>query len=377
MPTLTFYPVGNGDTSLIKLQNERWILMDYRHQAQGEDVSTAIIDLSAQLREELDAAKRNAFDVVAFTHADADHIGGSTDFFYLDHAKKYQGGVRATIGTLWVPAAMILDKGADATECDECAVLREEARHRLKNNYGVRVFSRPKELESWLNKAGFTLESRRHLITDAGACAPEFTTPVDGVEFFCHSPFIKHCEGGDILRNESGLIFNVRFEIAGQRVQYFAVGDADHTVLEDIVATTYSHGNQERLDWHLLKAPHHCSYTALSDEKGATETDPTEDVATLLKHGQPGGYVVASCNAIEDGREAELQTQPPHVQAKRCYTTYLGITRGRRVVVTMEEPNREKPEPLTFEISSLGLKPLSKSRSGAAVLTMTTPPRAG
>lgn len=28
--TLTFYPVGNSDSSLIKLQNGRWILMDYK-----------------------------------------------------------------------------------------------------------------------------------------------------------------------------------------------------------------------------------------------------------------------------------------------------------------------------------------------------------
>lgn len=375
--TLTFYPVGNGDSSLIKLQNGRWVLMDYRHQAQGEDSTTPIIDLQKRLRGELDEAKRNDFDVVAFTHADEDHIGGSTDFFYLDHSTKYQKGNRAKIKTLWVPAAMILDKGADATECDECGIWREEARYRLKNNNGVRVFSRPKELENWLKSAGLTLESRSHLITDAGQCAPDFTIAADSVEFFCHSPFIKHCDGSDVLRNEAGLVFNVRFEISGRRIQYFAIGDADYTVLEDIVDITTYHHNEDRLDWHLYKAPHHCSYTALSSEKGAKETTPTEGVVSLLKRGQTGGYVVTSCNPIDEGRAAEEQTQPPHIQAKRCYTTYLGICRGRRVMVTMEEPDRVKPEPLVFEITALGLQPLTKSRSGAATVVMTTPPRAG
>jgi hypothetical protein len=375
--TLTFYPVGNGDTSLIKLQNGRWVLMDYRHQAQGEDAATSVIDLAQRLREELDAARRNDFDVVGFTHADADHIGGCTDFFYLDHASRYQKGTRARIKTLWVPAAMILDKSEDATECSECDILRQEARHRLKHNYGVRVFSRPKELEAWLARVGLSLESRQHLITDAGRCAPEFTIGADSVEFFCHSPFVKHCEGGDVLRNESGLVFNVRFEIAGRRVQYFAIGDADYGVLEDIVDITTYHGNEDRLDWHLYKAPHHCSYTALSTDKGAKETTPTEGVASLLKRGQTGGYVVASCNPIDAGRDAEEQAQPPHIQAKRCYTTYLGITRGRRVIVTMEEPDRLKPEPITFEITALGLQPLTKTRTGAAAAAGTVPPRAG
>ncbi len=375
--TLTFYPVGNGDTSLIKLQNERWVLMDYRHQAQGEVSTTPAIDLQKQLREELDDAKRNQFDVVAFTHGDEDHVGGSSDFFYLDHATKYQTGKRARIKTLWVPAAMILDKGADATECDECDILRQEARYRLKNNSGVRIFSRPKELEAWLKSAGLTVESRQHLISDAGQCAPDFTIAADGVEFFCHSPFVKHCDGGDVQRNEAGLVFNVRFEVMGRRIQYFAIGDADYTVLEDIVGITAYHHNEGRLDWHLYKAPHHCSYKALSSDKGAKETTPTDSVASLLKRGQTGGYIVASCNPIDDSREAEDQTLPPHIQAKRCYTTYLGITRGRRVMVTMEEPSRIKPEPLVFEITALGLQPLTKARSGAATVVMTSPPRAG
>jgi len=375
--TLTFYPVGNGDSSLIKLQNERWVLMDYRHQAQGEDSTTPTIDLQKRLRHELDDAKRNEFDVVAFTHGDEDHIGGSSDFFHLDHSTKYQSGKRARIKTLWVPAAMILDKGADTTECDECDILRQEVRYRLKNNCGVRIFSRPKELEAWLKSAGLTVESRQHLISDAGQCAPDFTIAADGVEFFCHSPFVKHCDGGDVQRNEAGLVFNVRFEVMGRRIQYFAIGDADYTVLEDIVGITAYHHNEDRLDWHLYKAPHHCSYKALSSDKGAKETTPTDSVASLLKRGQTGGYIVASCNPIDDSREAEDQTLPPHIQAKRCYTTYLGITRGRRVMVTMEEPSRIKPEPLVFEITALGLQPLTKARSGAATVVMTSPPRAG
>ena len=34
-----------------------------------------------------------------------------------------------------------------------------------------------------------TLESREHLITDAGQLIPGFTLENDGAEFFVHSPF--------------------------------------------------------------------------------------------------------------------------------------------------------------------------------------------
>jgi hypothetical protein len=52
MHTVTFYPVGNGDSSQIVLTNGRRILMDFRHQQSGEDKSSPIIDLNATLRAE-------------------------------------------------------------------------------------------------------------------------------------------------------------------------------------------------------------------------------------------------------------------------------------------------------------------------------------
>ncbi len=61
-------------------------------------------DLPKELRDELDDADRDHFDVVAFTHLDEDHYKGASDFFWLEYAKKYQGDGRIKIDTLWVPA---------------------------------------------------------------------------------------------------------------------------------------------------------------------------------------------------------------------------------------------------------------------------------
>lgn len=83
---ITFYPVSNGDTSQIVLDNGRRILLDFRHLSKSAEDDTPEIDLTSRLREELKASEKSSFDVVAFTHGDADHIGGSTDFFELDHA---------------------------------------------------------------------------------------------------------------------------------------------------------------------------------------------------------------------------------------------------------------------------------------------------
>ena len=374
---ITFYPVGDGDTCQIVLENGKRILMDYRHRKKTEAGEGPEINLKERLKKELDAAKRDFFDVVAFTHGDNDHIENSTEFFHLEHAAKYQGEGRVKIKTLWVPAAMVLECGTNEQQSAEFVIWRQEARHRLKAGKGIRVFSKPEKLKGWLEENDLTLESRRHLITDAGQLAPDFNLAFDGVEFFCHSPFIKHVDEGDDLRNAASLIFNVRFSKGGRNYDYLAVGDSEWCVLEDIVQITKHHQNMDRLAWDLYNIPHHCSYLALNKEKGEYETVPTPLVAEILTAGKEGAYVVSSSCPIPDTKDAREKCLPPHIQARKCYQTYLKKTGGAKFLVTMEEPNAAKPEPLEFKVDENGIS-LTRGAVAAANIIIAKPtPRAG
>ncbi len=374
---IIFYPVGNGDTSQIILQNGKRILFDFRHKKKTEEGDGPEINLAARLRKELKDAQRDYFDVVAFTHGDTDHIENSREFFELHHAAKYQGNGRIKINTLWVPAAMILECASNDNQSSEFVIWRQEARHRLKVGEGIRVFSKPEKLKCWLEDNGLNLESRRHLITDAGKLVDEFTIAKDGVEFFCHSPFIKHVDEGDDLRNAAALILNIRFQQSGNSYDYLAVGDTDWCVLEDIVQATKNHDNMGRLAWDLYNIPHHCSYRALSDEKGDTETAPKPLIKELLENGKDGAYLVSSSAPIHDSSEGRGQAQPPHIQSKKCYERYLREVGGAKFLVTMEEPNTTKPEPIEFKIDGNGLSLDRKLMSAAAVITSSRAPRAG
>jgi hypothetical protein len=374
--TITVYPVGNGDTSQIKTESGLRFIFDYRQHPSVGAADCAAIDLAAELRRELKEDNRKDVDVLALTHGDRDHIDGSTEFFELDHAKCYQGGDRIKVKTLWVPAAMILEKFANDSDPGEIEIWRTEARHRLRQGYGIRVFSKPTELKDWLTGQGIKLEDRLHLITDAGQVVPGYSLANDGLEFFCHSPFIKHCDGGDVLRNEASLIFQIRFQVHGQITNYFAVGDSQHSVLDDIVSITNYHGNQGRLDWDLFNIPHHCSYLCLGPDKGKTETAPTAGVQTLLEHGQSGAYIVSSSWPIGSDKSAYEAVQPPHVQAKNTYIKFLKQVGGREFLVTMEEPNQAKPQPLIFEVMHSGIR-LATAAVGGTFLSGTKPPRAG
>jgi hypothetical protein len=378
---IVFYPVGNGDTCQIILAGGRRILFDYCHRRVAEDDDDPRIDLKKQLKDELKAADRDDLDVVAFTHADTDHIAGSTDFLELRHAAKYQGDDRIKMKELWVPAALLIEEVERDKLSSEFAILRREARYRVLEGKGIKVFSKPKRLmDEWLRQAlkdrGEPETARDHLFVDAGTLVEGFSLAADGAEFFCHSPFIKHCDQGDELRNEAALIFNVRLRADGADYDFLQIGDSTWEVLEDIVSITKTHKNEDRLKWNLLNIPHHCSYLALSDEKGEQETEPKPLVKELLMHGKKDAYLVSSSDPIPDSKDMYEAGQPPHIQAKNAYETYRKKVQGRRVVVTMEEPNASKPEPLTFEVSVGGVSWI-KAISGAPAVLSSTLPRAG
>jgi len=379
MHQIIFYPVGNGDSSQIILENGKRILFDYRHLKKAEGEESPEIDLKARLKKELDDVKRDYLDIVAFTHSDSDHIENSTDFFELWYAAKYQGNGRIKINELWVPAAMILETATNDQQSNEFVIWRQEARHRLKKGEGIRVFSKPDKLKDWLESEGLTVESRKHLITDAGSIVPGFDLQNDGIEFFCHSPFIRHADEGDDLRNPCSLIFNVRLKVGINTYDYLAVGDSEWEILEEIVSTTRYHKNDDRLAWDIFNIPHHCSYKALSDEKGEKETEPKSLVKDLLLQGKTDAYIVISSNPIKESKEAREQTLPPHIQAKKCYELYLKEVNGAKILVTMEEPNEKAPEPLVFNIENNGIKRGAKKPvvAPAVIITSNPAPRAG
>jgi hypothetical protein len=232
-------------------------------------------------------------------------------------------------------------------------------------------------LKNWMRDNDIDYETRRHLFVDAGQLVDGFSLANDGVEFFVHSPFVKHTDEGDDLRNSCALIFNVRFDVHGVRTDYLAVGDSDCDVLSDIVSITEYHQRMDRLAWDLFNIPHHCSAHALAYDKGDRKTVPLPQVEKLLRQGRRGAFAVSSSNPVSRAEDAYACSQPPHIQARNTYESYLREVNGRRFMVTMEEPSTRAPKPIEFEIGSSGCFLKSSAVSGASIIVAATPPRAG
>ena len=363
MHKITFYPIGNADCCKIDLHSGKKLLFDFAHYSVAEDDDDKRIDLAGAIREDLQEANRSDFDVVAFTHADDDHIHGFSDFFYLEHASKYQEGDRIIIKELWVPAAMIIEQNLTG----EARILRTEARHRLKSGQGIRVFSRPERLKQWLEDKGLSLEVRSHLITDAGNLVPGYTLFNDGIEFFVHSPFAVHVDGEVIDRNGSSLILHATFEYNNVQTRVMLIGDTTHDILSEIVDTTKAHNNEDRLEWDIFDVPHHCSYNALSNDKGEDVTTPVAEVQWLLEQGREKGIIVSCSKPIPNNDDDD---QPPHRQAANYYKNRATAINGK-FEVTMEYPTISSPSPMIIIIDQFGatLKKAIGSVGSASVLS--------
>jgi hypothetical protein len=370
MHKVTFFPIGNADSCLIEFANRRVMMFDFADVANKADPDDKRIDLETALRDALDANDQTELDTLALSHLDRDHINRSSEVFWLDHAKAYQDDERIKVKTFWAPAAALLE----VNPSEEARIIRQELRHRLKGNYGVRIFSRPRALDQWMRDNDIDPDSRRHLLTDAGQLAPGFTLAADDAEFFVHAPFAERCTDGRLIeRNEAGLYMQATFRVDGVYSRVILAADCGYEVIEGIIRTTRAHGNDIRLQWDLHNIPHHSSYKSLAAEKGESKTTPSDTMRWLYEtQGQVKGYLVSTSDPIP----SKDTDQPPHRQAAAYYRDVAKSLSGR-FLVTMENPSNAVPEAMVFTIDRRGPTLKMVIITGVGVATAAAAPRAG
>jgi hypothetical protein len=370
MPKLTFYPLGNADCCKIDLADGRMLLFDYANRPALAAASDRRIDLAAALHEDLAEIGRDFFDVVAFTHADEDHARRMSEFFWMEHATRYQGAGRIRINELWVPAAVIVETNLPSADAH---ILQAEARYRLRTGSGIRVFSRPERLAAWLAAEGIPLTSVAHLITDAGQLVPGFSKLVHGVEFFVHSPFAERVDDQVIDRNSCSLVLQATFSVDGRDTRLMLSADTPWEDLAALIRVTEYHGRYDRLVWDIFKLPHHCSYRSLSPDKGTEETVPDPMVAKLFQQYSTPRCIIVS---MSDPIPAIDTDQPPHRQAANFYKRRVIAPKSGEFKVTMEHPRADRPERLVIWIDGGGARVEKRNQPGASAI-LRRPVRAG
>jgi hypothetical protein len=100
--TITFFPVGNGDMTLIELESGRTILIDVNIRAAADDPNDLTPDVAAKLRQKLkrDSQGRLYVDVFGLSHHDQDHCRGLRTHFHLGPPDGLSGD-KILIRELW------------------------------------------------------------------------------------------------------------------------------------------------------------------------------------------------------------------------------------------------------------------------------------
>lgn len=369
MAKLIFYPLGNADTTLIHLNDGRLVLKDFFRPEFLKDDKR--IDLRDELGDYVRSLDRDYIDVVLISHADDDHLHGAEDFFWLEHSEHYQGGDRIKINDLHVPSNFIVEPGLEGT----AKIIQQEARHRLKEGRGILIYGFPYEVDTWFKKEGIDPKTRNNLLIHAGQFVPGFSKESGNVEIFVHAPFSFMLEGDIENRNDNSIVLQLTFFEAENGLAVILGADAEHETWANIVKLTKINGNQDRLDFDLFRISHHCSYTALSSEKGDIETTPREEVAELFENGNDKCLLISSSWPIS----TEESIAPPHFQAKAFYKKVV-TKKGEpaNFLVTMEEPDENLPKPIIVETSRYGL--IVKKTVGLATASQVIrrqPPKVG
>ena len=142
--TVTFFPVDNGDMTLISLGDvdASTILIDVNIRVDADDPNSKVRDVAKDLRDQLkkDSNGRPYVDAFLLSHPDQDHCRGLTRHFYLGPLEDYPDDKKAdkdkkiVIRELWSSPIVFRRASKNHTLCDDAKAFNKEARRRVKVN---------------------------------------------------------------------------------------------------------------------------------------------------------------------------------------------------------------------------------------------------
>lgn len=382
---ITFFPVGNGDMTLIRLAdaNSSSLLIDCKIRALADDPHDATADVGKALKNRIktDGNNRPYIDAMLLSHPDEDHCLGLRNHFWLGRIADYpddqkpQNEKRIIIRELWSSPMVFRRASKNHALCEDAKAFNAEAKRRIEanKNSNFSVENGDRILIMGEDENGKTDDLHKILIKSGD----EFSgINKDASEYLTATligPIGKQddeCEESLSKNNSSVIIsFKIQHSLYGtSSCTFLCGGDADVNIWER-VSDEFS---ADDLSYDLLLAPHHCSWRALSHDswsKNGEKAKVSEKARSALENSKHGAFIVSSSKPVLND-----DSDPPCIRAKREYRDILGPLGVFKC--TGEEPNKLRPAPLEFETTNKGFK-LAVTMSAAASVVSCSPPRAG
>jgi hypothetical protein len=350
-PSITYFPVGNGDTSKIRLSDGTTVLIDCNITSDSRDGSVKTrYDVHAHLLRELrkDGKGIPHADAFILTHPDNDHCCGFKDTFYTGDPAKYGDSHKKQglilIDELWFSPRIF----APHEELGDSAKAFLKEAKRRRELYRANKPER-KNAGNRLRIIGSTDSEDNQGLDDIVTVPGNTISLINGevkkdFSFFVHGPFKEDVDSEDDDRNKTSVVLQARFDVDGEKHAALAFfgGDADHLIWENILKRS----KDEDLRWDLFLAPHHCSWSFFNETPYEDNKTPKKSSLDILAKKREGAIVVASCKPVRKDDD-----NPPSYAAAQQYKRAVG---DGNFYVTSEHPDEEEPKPLVFEMSKNG-----------------------
>ena len=361
--SIKFYPVGNGDCSLITIGGaNKKMMFDCNFRQKAEDDTDEMYDVLGDLLDNELTTKKCGLpflDAFLLTHPDQDHCRSFADKFYLGDPDAVSPSAKdekkILIGELWYSPRVFEEQTGDLNA--DAKAFKKEAKRRMalyksdprkadKDGNRIRIIG-------WTDNPDLKgLEDR--IVTPGNTISEVNGTNCRYFEMFIHAPFKNDISGED--RNMTSIVSQLRFdsEKEHQVARIFLAGDTEWRIIEEIMDKTSDDNN---LKWDLLEAPHHCSYKFFADDR---EDDPNQKSLDFLEKRESNAFVISSSKVVKQNSD-----NPPCQKAKNRYTDRVGKSNFLCTSGTSED---ESDKPIIFVIDNDGLKLLEdKEMSFAAI----------
>lgn len=373
--SIKFYPVGNGDCSLITIGGaNKKMMFDCNFRQKAEDDNDEMYDVLGDLLDnELNTKKCGLpfLDAFLLTHPDQDHCRSFADKFYLgdpDSIKQAdKDNKKILIGELWYSPRVFEELTSELNA--DAKAFKKEAKRRMelyksntkkadKDGNRIRIIG-------WTDNPDLIgLEDR--IITPGDTISEVNGTNCRYFEMFIHAPFKNDIAGED--RNMTSIAAQLRFRSdknSTHIARIFLGGDTEWRIIEKIMGETT---DDDYLKWDLMEAPHHCSYKFFADYR---ENDANQASLDFLEKSEDGAFVVSSSKVVKKNSD-----NPPCQKAKNRYTDRVGesnffCTSGNK------EDDTKKPVVFDIEDGEVALhedeKKENESRAAMAAARETKP----
>ena len=369
---ISFFPVGNGDMTLMKMESGRKVLIDLNIRVAADDPDDATPDVASMLRERLerDTQGRLFVDTLLVSHPDQDHCSGLKKHFHLGPPWKWSAeDDKIFVRELWSSPIVFRRASKNHVLCADAKAFNTEARRRVQRyrdssgnvGNGDRILILGEDEDGKTDDlAAILVRVNETFSVISGEDDSSVTARLLG-------PLAKSDDEDEeetLSKNRSSTILS--FSLAGDHVpdscRFLTGGDAEVAIWERL----WQLHSSEWLSYDILQTPHHCSWHSLSHDSWSEmgeDAQVSQDARNALSQARGGAVIVVSSNAIKDD-----ESDPPCIRAKREYVAIADDVTGIFKCVG-EHPPESSPDVMEFEIGKYGLRLRTVLLKAPAVLT--------